>query len=55
MARTKHHKSIGGNWRDPASYRRAHSRWHRNRCNYLIRIGRYDTLPPLRAKWGYYW
>jgi hypothetical protein len=55
MARTKHHHAYGAHWRDPAGYRRAHSRLNRARCNHLVRIERYDLLPPLRAKKGWYW
>jgi len=54
MSRTRHHHP-GARWRDPAWYRRQHSRLFRARCKHLIRIGRYDTLPLLKKKFDYYW
>jgi len=54
MSRTRHHNHAA-RWRDPASYRRFLSRLFRKRCNHLIRTGRYETLPLLKQKKGYYW
>lgn len=57
MAHTHHHhrreRAVRG--LEPSSYRRQHSRLHRARCKHMIRIGRYDVLPLLRRKFGYYW
>lgn len=54
MSRTRHHRARH-NWRDPAPYRRAHMKRWKTRCKNLVRIEKYDALPPLRQKWGYYW
>jgi len=54
MSRTRHHNHAA-RWRDPAWFRRQHSRLFRARCKHHIRIGRYDLMPLLRKKHGYYW
>jgi hypothetical protein len=57
MSRTHHHHAQGTVFlgRDPADHRRQHNRRHRARCKHLVRIGRYDIIPPLKQKHGYYW
>jgi len=54
MSRTRHHHRRQL-WRDPTAYRRQLVKNWRARCNHLVRIGRYDTLPPSRQSNGYYW
>jgi len=57
MAHTHHHHNRARAERglEPSSYRRMKARLHRARCKHMIRTGRFDVLPLLKKRYGYYW